>query len=157
MTGGWTRRRFAVVVTVAGIITLSMGACGDDDTAASSETTIAATTQAPAGSDTAPAAQETTAGGEATVTIPEGTFLLTLEEPCVLEEVGIGAIASSGEATLMIAGPPEVAVVVVELSSGAAWSAAAAEVTIDGGTIGYTGPAMGPNGSGEISVIVDCG
>ena len=63
---------------------------------------------------------------------------------------------SSDEATLSIAGPQEIAVVGFELSSGDAWFAAAADVTIDGTTLSYSGPAMGPETESTISVQVFC-
>ena len=56
----------------------------------------------------------------------------------------------------MIAGPQEIAVVTVELASGEVWSAAAADVTIDGNTMSYSGPAMGPGTDSTIDVQVLC-
>jgi hypothetical protein len=95
--------------------------------------------------------------GTATVTVSAGTYELQLEEACVISEVGIGAIARSDEASLLIAGPQEIAVVTLQLSSGEMWSAAAANVAIDGTTMSYSGPAMAPpEEDSTISVEVVC-
>lgn len=149
--------RLGLIAAAIVVMGLAVAACGDDDAAPPVD--VATTSaQAPAGGDTAPTAQEPSgAGGAATVGIPEGTFDLTLDEPCVLSETGIGIIASSDSASLMIAGPQEIAVVVVELPTGTVWSAAAASLTIDGNAVSYTGPAMGPGGTADITVQVDCG
>jgi hypothetical protein len=160
MFRGRTRQgsHYAWIVTGIVVMALSTVACGDDDTDPLSGASIATTTQTPEGGDTAPTAQEPVGEyGTAMVSIPEGTFELALDEQCVLTEVGIGALASSDYASLMIAGPEEIAVVVVELPSGELWSAGAANVTIDGNTMSYAGPATGPGGTAEISVRVDCG
>ena len=160
MFRGRTRQgsRHARLVTTIVVMGLAVAACGDDDATPPSDGAIATTTQASGDGGTAPADQEPSGvGGDATVTIPEGTFGLALDEPCVLSEVGIGVLASSDDATLMIAGPQEIAVVVVELPTGVSWSAAAASLMIDDNALSYTGPAMGPSGTADITVHVNCG
>lgn len=145
------------IVTTIIVMGLAVAACGDDDATPSGDAAIATTTQASGDGGTAAAQEPSGVSGEATVEIPEGTFELPLDEPCVLSEVGIGILASSDDVSLMIAGPQEIAVVVVELPAGDVWSAAAAEVLIDGNTLSYTGPATGPNGTANITVHVNCG
>jgi len=150
-------RRGSILIGAA-ILALALAGCGDDDAGSESDTSVVATTQSSGDEGTAPVNQEPSgATGVATVTVPEGTFELTLDEACVLSEIGISALASSDSTSLMIAGPAEIAVVVVELSGGDQWAAAAANVEIDGTTMSYVGPATGPGGSAEISVHVDCG
>jgi hypothetical protein len=136
-------------------------ACGDDDSTVPIETPVVPTTQNGGGGDGGSGGGEgggTSGGaGTATVTVSAGTFELQVEEDsCIISDVGIGAIASSDEASLFIAGPQELAVVTVELSSGDLWSAAAAAVVIDGTTMSYSGPAMGPGADSTISVEVFC-
>jgi hypothetical protein len=136
-------------------------ACGDDGSTDPIETPIVSTTQSGGGGDEGSEGAEDGAtsegAGTATVTVPAGTFELQVEEgSCVISEVGIGVVASSDEATLLIAGPQEIAVVTVELSSGDLWSAAAAAVLIDGATMSYSGPAMGPGADSTISIEVFC-
>jgi hypothetical protein len=75
-----------------------------------------------------------------------------------MSEIGIGAIASSDEGSLLIAGPQEIAVITFELPGGEMWMAAAANVVIEGTTMSYSGPAMGPSGTDStMTVQVLCG
>jgi len=135
-------------------------ACGDDDGSTPVEAAVTSTIQDtesnPAGSEGESSDTTSGAGGTATVTVSAGTYELQLDEPCVISEVGIGAVATSDEATLSIAGPQEIAVVAFELSSGDAWFAAAAEVVIEANTMSYSGPAMGPGSDATITVQVFC-
>ena len=149
--------RFAVGALLMAVI---VTACGGDDSTDPIETPNVPTTQNGGGGDGGSgggAGEETSGGaGTATVTVSAGTFELQLEEACLISDIGISALASSDEAFLMIAGPQEIAVVTVELSSGDLWSAAAAAVVIDGTTMSYSGPAMGPGTDSTISVEVFC-
>ena len=136
------------------VLTIAVTACGDDATATPTSAPVVTTSQDDAGGDGG-----TTSGGSgtATVTVSAGTFELEVEEACVISDIGIGAIASSAEASLFIAGPGDLAVVGFELSSGDMWSAAPAAVEIDGTTMSYEGTAMGPGASDStISVQVFC-
>ena len=135
-------------------------ACGDSDSTVATETPAAPTTQDGGGGDGGSGGGEdggTSGGfGTATVTVSSDMYELQVDEACVISDFGIGAIASSAEASLLIAGPEEIAVVTFELSSGEMWSAAAADVVIDGTTMSYSGPAMGPEADSTISVQVFC-
>jgi hypothetical protein len=151
-----------MVVLVGGALLFSVivTACGGDDGSGPTETPVVSTAQN-GGVDGGSGGGEdgATAGGfgSATVTVSAGTYELQLEEACVISEVGIGAIASSDKASLLIAGPQEIAVVTLELSSGEMWSAAAANVVIDGTNMSYSGPAMAPpEEDSTISVQVVC-
>ena len=74
-----------------------------------------------------------------------------------ITEIGIGVIASSDDASFMIAGPQEIAVVTLELSPEELWSAVAADVVIEGSTMTYSGPALAPSGEDPtMSVQVAC-
>jgi hypothetical protein len=162
MFASLTRRAalFALFAVGALLISVILTACGDDDSTVPTETSAVTTTQADGGGDGGSGNGEDggTAGGfgTATVTVSAGSYELQVEEVCVISDVGIGAVASSDEASLLIAGPQEIAVVTVELPSGELWSAAAAEVVIEGTTMSYSGPAMGPEADSTISVQVFC-
>ena len=149
--------RFAIgALLIAVLVT----ACSDDDGNAPAETSAVSTTQnggeVDEGSGNGGDGGAAGGFGTATVTVPAGTYELQVEEACVISDVGIGAMASSNEASLFIAGPQEIAVVTVELPSGELWSAAAANVVIEGTTMSYDGPAMGPGADATISVQVFC-
>ena len=160
MAGSLTRRVTRMTLLVAGamLVAVCVTSCGDDDGGAITETSGVPTTQAGGEGDggTADGDAGGTPGGSgiATVTVSAGTFELQVEEACVISDVGIGVTASSSEGSLTIAGPKEVAVVVFDLSSGDQWSAAAANVVIDGTTMTFSGPAMGAGST--ISVQVFC-
>jgi len=147
----------AVGALLMGVV---LTACGDDDGAVPAEATTVATTQpvgaADAGSTSGTGGSTAGDAGTATVTVSAGTFELDLDEACVISDVGIAAVASSDQATLYLAGPREVAVMGFGLSSGEQWSVAAAPVVIDGTTMSYSGPAMGPGADSTISVQVSC-
>lgn len=156
-------RRISVIAPLAVgalLVAVILTGCGDGDSTVATEAPAVPTNESDGAGDEGSGNGDgggTSEGfGTATVTVSAGTFELQLEEACVISDVGIGAVASNDEASLMIAGPQEIAVVTVDLSSGDAWSAAAAAVVIDGTTMSYSGPAMGPGADPTISVQVFC-
>ena len=144
------------------VIVLVLAACGGDDSSDPTGTTAVPTTQDANGGDGGSDGGSGGGGGSgdagsATVTVSTGTYELQLEEPCLISGIGIGAIASSGEATLSVAGIPGATNVGLELASGELWFAAAAPVEIDDTTMSYNGPAIGPETSDDtISIQVFC-
>ena len=152
----------ALLAAGAMLISVTVTACGDNGGGDTTETPTVAPTTAiggEVGDGSGNGDGGGTAGGfgTATVVVSAGTYELQLEEPCQITEIGIGVIASSDDASFMIAGPQEIAVVTLELSPEELWSAVAADVVIEGTTMSYSGPALVPPGEDPtMSVQVAC-
>ena len=131
----------AVVLLIAVIST----GCGGDDGSATTVTPAVPTTQAGGGGDGGSGGGDdggTSGGyGTATVTVSAGTFELQLEEACMVSDNGIGAVASSGDTSLMLAGIPGFVSVGFETSPDDVWVVPPSDVVIDGTTMSYSGAA----------------
>lgn len=79
--------------------------------------------------------------GTATVTVSAGTFELQVEEACMISDIGIGAVASSGDKLLTLTGIPGFVAVGFETSPDDVWLVAPTDVVIDGTTMSYSGTA----------------
>jgi hypothetical protein len=140
------------------MIALTLTACGGDDGSVPTGTSAVPTTQdgAAAGSGGEDNGGTLGGAGTATVTVSEGTFVLQVEEACLISDIGIGAVASSDEASLSLAGVEGAVNVGFELTSGDLWLVAAANIAVDGSTMSYSGPAFGPSGDTVIDLEVVC-
>jgi hypothetical protein len=162
--------RIVLVLSAVVLAGLGLAACGgDDDGSDATETDDSAE---PSQSSGVPTTQDGDgdgddegsdggdsggAPGSATVTVSAGTFELQLEEACLISDIGIGAVASSDDASLTLAGIEGAVNVGFELSSGDLWIVAAADVVIDGSTLSYSGPASGVDEpDSTISLQVSC-
>ncbi len=131
----------------AGVLLIAVisTACGGDDSTVTTGTPVVPTTQAGAGGDGGSGGGDgggTSGGyGTATVTVSAGTFELQVEEACMISDIGIGAVASSGDKLLTLTGIPGFVAVGFETSPDDVWLVAPTDVVIDGTTMSYSGTA----------------
>lgn len=132
------------------LIAIISTGCGGDDSSVTSGTPVVPTTQAGGGGSGGEGDGGSGGGdsggssggyGTATVTVSAGTFELQVEEACLISDIGIGAVASSGDTMLTLAGIPGFVTVGFETSPDDIWLVAPTGVVIDGTTMSYSGTA----------------